>query len=174
MFTRYAVSLALALSIAPLAACGKGEEAKAAADQAASAASAAADQAAAAANEAAEKAKQAAAEAKAQLEQAATKQLGEKKDALKKELQGGIDAFERKVAYLKEKAAKLPKAAQKKADEAFAAYDSAKTSPSALVSSIDGLPDLPSAAEVSGKITAALAELGAKVSDAEGAALKKK
>jgi hypothetical protein len=67
-----------------------------------------------------------------------------------------------------------PQSAKKKADEAIAAYDSAKASALALLPTIDTLPDVPSLAEVSGKISAALAEAGAKLNDAEAAALPKK
>jgi molecular chaperone GrpE (heat shock protein) len=158
-------------AVSGLAACGKGEEAaKAAAEQA----QATATQAAAAANEAADKAKAAAAAAEAEAKAAAQKLVDEKKASLKTELEAGIAAFDRKVTYLKEKAEKLPKAAKKKADEAIAAYDGAKASALALLPTIDTLPDVPSLAEVSGKISAALAEAGAKLNDAEAAALPKK
>jgi len=157
-------------AVSGLAACGKGEEAvKAAAEQA----QATATQAAAAANDAADKAKAAAAEAEAQAKEAAQKLVVEKKASLKTELEAGIAAFDRKVTYLKEKAEKLPKAAKKKADEAIAAYDGAKASALALPT-IDALPDVSSLADVTGKISTALAEAGAKLNDAEAAALPKK
>jgi uncharacterized iron-regulated protein len=110
----------------------------------------------------------------AQAKAAAEKLVTEKKDSLKKELQSGLEAFDRKVTYLKEKAEKLPKAAKKKADEAFGAYDKAKATAEGLLPSIDALADLPGAADITAKISAALQEAGAKVSEAEALALPKK
>ncbi|HEY6561831.1 MAG TPA: hypothetical protein VI072_31390 [Polyangiaceae bacterium] len=161
--SRYSIFNSAVLVCIVVAAAGckneKAEEAKAAAEQAAASATAAA----AAAQEAEAKAKEEAANA-----------LSSKKDELKAQLTSGVDAYDRKIAYLKDKANKLPGAAKKKADEAFAAYDKSKTAATALLTNIDSATDASALPELATKIGDALKDAGNAVDSAEAAAIPKK
>jgi len=138
----------------------KAEEAKKAAEAqvaaAAATAKAAADAAAAKAKEEAQKAFQ-----------------GQKTE-LSKQLTDGIEALDRKVTFLKEKAAKLPPALKKKADAALAAFDTAKAAVTGLQAQIDGAVDAAGLTDLAGKLTAALADAGKALDGAEAAIMPAK
>lgn len=138
----------------------KAEEAKKAAEAQAAAAAASAK---AAAEAAAAKAKE-----------EAQKVFDGQKSELSKKLTEGVEALDRKVAFLKEKAAKLPPAAKKKAEAALAAYDTAKAAVVALQAQIDSAVDAAGLTGVADKLTAALADAGKALDGAEAAIMPAK
>ncbi|MBP9112812.1 MAG: hypothetical protein KBF88_08380 [Polyangiaceae bacterium] len=97
-------------------------------------------------------------EAEAKAKEVAAKALESGKGDLVKKITTGIADLDRKVTYLKEKAAKLPAPVKLKADAAFATFDKAKASVSAMAAVVAGAADMSAVTELSGKVTTGLAE----------------
>jgi hypothetical protein len=170
MIRRTLTLVAVALSLS-LTACDQAEkkaaEAKAMADKQAAEAKAAADKAAAEAKAAADKA---AAEAAAK----ATELLATQKTEWAKKIDDGIEAMDRKLTFLKEKAAKLPAPAKAKATAALAAFDTAKATVVGLKEQLAALSDPNGLADLAAKVGTALADAQKSLDDAEASIMKKK
>ncbi len=144
----------------------KAAEAKALAEKQTTEAKASADKQLAELKAAAEKQKAAA-------EQQAAEAMGAQKGELLKRVGEGVEAMDRKVAFLKEKAAKLPAGAQAKATAALAAFDTAKASVIALKDQLAGATDPAAVTELSGKATSTLADAQTALDAAESSIMKK-
>jgi hypothetical protein len=163
------VGLTLSLSV-PLLGCNDAEkkaaEAKAAAEKQSAEIQAAAEKQAAEAKAAAEKqAAEAAAQAKAAFESS-------KKELLAK-LTEGVEAMDRKLDFLKQKAAKLPKPLKAKAEAALATFDTAKAALLGAKTDAENATDPATFSELSTKATTALADAQKALEAAETAIMKK-
>lgn len=98
----------------------------------------AAEAAAASASAATAEAEKAAADASKKAAEEAEKAFGEKKVAVVKGLQSQVDAFDRKLAYLKDKAGKLKAAPKKAADTALEAVEKARADVTTSLKDVDG------------------------------------
>jgi colicin import membrane protein len=159
-------SLKLAVLALSLAVSGcdnaqkKAEEAKALAEKQASEAKAAAEKQVAEAKAAADK------EAAALLEKARVALTGQKAD-LTKSLTEGVEMMDRKLDFLKQRAAKLPAAQKAKADAALAAFDAAKAALLGSKTQAENAADPAAFADASTKAATALADAQKALGDAE-------
>jgi colicin import membrane protein len=144
----------------------KAAEAKAMAEKAAIDAKAAAEKKAAQARAEAEKQ---AAEIAAKAKEAVA---GPKAELMKK-FDEGLAAMDRKVDFLKGKAAKLPAKVKAKAEAALAAYDSAKATLVGMKAQIEGIGDPAALTDVGSKVTEAMDAAQKALTDAEAAITKK-
>ena len=124
-----------------------------------------------AADELADKAK---AEAEAQAKLLAQKAVDSKKADLQQQISKGVLLLDQKLAFLKDKASKLPAPAKAKADAAFAAYDAAKAKVTALGANVNGISSLAEASELSTQVTTELDATKAALESAEALVIKKK
>jgi polyhydroxyalkanoate synthesis regulator phasin len=126
----------------------------------------------------AEKAKaQAQAEIDAKMKEASQKameQLTTQKTELGKTVTEAVEAMDRKIAFLKERSAKLPKAAAAKATAAFEAFDGAKAKLLALKGELEAAKDPAAFADLSAKATAAVTEAQSALSTVESTVIVKK
>lgn len=162
-------TLKLAVLALSLAGCDHAEkqaaEAKALADKAAVEAKAVIDKAAAEAKAAEKQASEAATQAK--------EALAGSKATLLKSIDEGVEAMNRKLDFLKEKAAKLPAKVKPQAEAALAAFDTAKNTVLALKTQVEAATDPAAFAELGSKATTALADAQKALGDAETAIMKK-
>lgn len=168
MRTTWMAGLALALSLA-LAGCDaekKAAEAKALAEKQAAETKAAAEKQAADAKAAAEKAAAEAAEK-------AKAAIAAPKTELLKKLAEGVEAMDRKVDFLKQKAAKLPAPLKLKADAALATFDAAKSTVMGLKAQIEGAGDQAALTDVTTRTTSALGDAQKALDAAEAVIMKK-
>lgn len=114
------------------------------------------------------------AETEAAAKAAADKALASQKDSLKAKITDGVKLLDQKLAFLKEKAAKLPAPVKAKADAAFAAFDTAKANVVAMSASVDGLTGLTDAPALMSKIGSGLDSARTALEAAEAIVIKKK
>lgn len=124
--------------------------------------------------EAKKAADEAKAEAEAQAKLLAQKAVDSKKADLQQQISKGVLLLDQKLAFLKDKASKLPAPAKAKADAAFAAYDAAKAKVTALGANVNGISSLAEASELSTQITTELDATKAALESAEALVIKKK
>jgi len=126
---------------------------------------------------AADKAKEAEklrAEAEAKVKEEAKKAVDAAKGELTKKITDVLTELDAKATALKEKAAKLPKAAKAKAEVAFKAYDDAKATVEGLKTQVESAADAAGLAELTGKVTEALDAVSKAFAGAEAAVPGKK
>ncbi len=114
------------------------------------------------------------AEAEATAAATAKKLLDGQKETLVTKINDGVKALDMKLAFLKEKAVKLPAPVKAKADAAFAAFDTAKTGVLAMKTNVGALTSLTDAPTLMSKISTGLDGAKTALEAAEAIVIKKK